>query len=377
MLAAIITVATLTAYFIAILVGTLFRNTRCHGENPVPTVTFIAILFTSGLDVGLLMFPLVDFKLFSETTSYSFTNPLAIEFGLWGGLVWLFYFNTTTYFCLVEPKLRLFQIPIIKWANNLAIIGTCAFTAYLFLSYLPNYVEGIHSTTVYVLVGFTILFASVSSSRISFLKILSLSSTGLFFLLAILIAISSGMGGTGFLDSVSNLTGYFTNLDRFVTPVDEYHQFYLYWWFAWSIMIGQFVARFTNGLQTSKLLILLLVVPSIPIAIWFSILYYFFSNELALAAHWQLAMVAVGILFVINSLDSLIRLYSENIGLTADRVGNMRYVAANSLALAALVLFYRFTPLKIEWIGLLVIGIYVAVAIMLFLRRTELTKAAY
>ena len=88
-------------------------------------------------------------------------------------------------------------------------------------------------------------------------------------------------------------------------------------------------------------------------------------------------MVAVGILFVINSLDSLIRLYSENIGLTADRVGNMRYVSANSLALAALVLFYRFTPLKIEWIGLLVIGIYVAVAIMLFLRRTELTKAAY
>ena len=375
MLAAVITVATLSAYSLALFVGTRFGNTRCIGDNPVPTLTFVAILFTSGLDVGLLMFPLVDFKLFSERESYSFANPLAIEFGLWGALVWLFYFNTTTYFCLVEPRLKLFQIPIIKWANNVAIIGTCAFTAYLFLSYLPDYVDGIENQTVYGLVGFTILFAAISSSRISFLKILSLSSAFLFFLLVILLAISSGMGVCGFLQSFSSLKDYFVNLDRFVTPVDEYHQFYLYWWFAWSIMIGQFVARFTNGLRTSRLLVLLLIVPSIPIAVWFSVLYHFFSNDLTLEAHWKLGMVTVGVLFVINSLDSLIRLYSENIGFTAARVGNILYVAANSIALASLVLFYRFTPLKIEWIGLLVIGIYCAVGMMMYRRKSELGSA--
>ena len=86
-------------------------------------------------------------------------------------------------------------------------------------------------------------------------------------------------------------------------------------------------------------------------------------------------MVAVGVLFVINSLDSLIRLYSENIGFTAARVGNIFYVSANSIALASLVLFYRFTPLKIEWIGLLVIGIYCAVGIMMYHRRSELNGA--
>ena len=373
MLAAIITVATLAAYSLAVFVGARFGNSRCIGDNPVPTLTFIAILFTSGLDVGLLMFPLVDFKLFSDSASYNFANPLAIEFGFWGFLVWLFYFNTTTYFCLVEPKLKLFQIPIIKWANNIAIIGTCAFTAYLFLSYLPDYVEGIEAKTVYGLVGFTILFAAISSSRIAFLKVLSLSSTILFFLMIILLAISSGMGIGGFLESLSNLKDYFLNLDRFVTPVDEYHQFYLYWWFAWSIMIGQFVARFTNGLRTSRLLMLLLIVPSIPIAVWFSVLYHFFSNDLILEEHWKLVMVAVGVLFVINSLDSLIRLYSENIGFTAAQVGNIFYVATNSIALASLVLFYRFTPLKIEWIGLLVIGIYCAVGVMMHRRRSELS----
>ena len=141
-------------------------------------------------------------------------------------------------------------------------------------------------------------------------------------------------------------------------------------------MIGQFVARFTNGLRTSRLLMLLLIVPSIPIAVWFSVLYHFFSNDLILKEHWKLVMVAVGVLFVINSLDSLIRLYSENIGFTAARVGNIFYVAVNSIALASLVLFYQFTPLKIEWIGLLVIGIYCAVGVMMYHRRSELSNAS-
>jgi glycine betaine transporter len=36
------------------------------------------------------------------------------------------------------------------------------------------------------------------------------------------------------------------------------------------------------------------------------------------------------------------------------------------------VLLYQFTPLKIEWIGLVVIGLYAAIYTLLFLRRHEL-----
>ena len=41
------------------------------------------------------------------------------------------------------------------------------------------------------------------------------------------------------------------------------------------------------------------------------------------------AMVVVGMVFVVNSLDSLIRLYSDNLGMTARRLGTARYVAAH------------------------------------------------
>ena len=83
-------------------------------------------------------------------------------------------------------------------------------------------------------------------------------------------------------------------------------------------------------------------------------------------------MVVVGVIFVINSLDSLIRLYTQNLGTTTQRYGKLQYIAANWLVLCALVMLYRFTPLKIEWIGLVVIGIYLAVYLLVFQRRGQL-----
>ena len=365
---------------IAIIITTLtsaglvirWRNLRCEGPLPASLFTFIAILFTSGLDVGLIMFPLVDFESYASEPVYSFANPLAFEFGFWGFLVWAFYFLTTFYFCIVEPKLKLFEIPAIKFTNNVVIIGTCAFTGYLFLIYLPDYIAGISDAARFALVGVVILFAALSSTHIRFVAILSVSFTWMFFALIAGIWLTSGMGIGGLANTMTNIGEYFGNIHRFVLPVSDYHQFYLYWWFAWSIMIGQFVARFVGGLKTWHLLLALLVVPSVPIAIWFSVLYWHFDNDVAIDGLQRVAMIVVGVIFVVNSLDSLIRLYTRNLNLTVDRLGVTTYIAGNWIALFSLVLLYQFTPLEIEWVGLVVIGIYATVYYMAFRRRQEL-----
>ena len=372
-MAEILTVAMAIALLTVVVIVLRYGNLRCSGPMPVSFFTFIAILFTSGLDVGLIMFPLVDFELYATEPVYSFANPLAIEFGFWGFLVWGFYFLTTFYFCIVEPKLRLFEIPVIKVTNNIVIFATCAFTAYLFLIYLPDYISGISDTMRFGLVAVVILAAALSSTDIRYVKILSVSSTLLFFALILGVWLVSGMGFSGFFESAKNLDAYFLNLHRFLSPISEYHQFYLYWWFAWSIMIGQFVARFANDMPAWKLLIALLVVPSVPIAIWFSVLYYHFSGGIEIGSGWRIAMVVVGVIFVINSLDSLIRLYTQNLGATPERFGRTVYVIGNWGALATVVILYNFTPLRIEWIGLIVIGIYAAVYLLVFQRRDLLT----
>jgi len=356
-------------------------NIRCIGVTPVSTFTFIAILFTSGLDVGLIMFPLTEFAGYADIATnpeYAFTNPLAIEFGFWAFLIWGFYFMTCFYFCIIEPKVQFFSIPIIKFINNLVIIGTCAFTAYLLLSNLPWYIpqlanEGTLTASFSLIVLVVISAAVYSSTDIRYVRILSLASTWLFFALIVLMwagALLTGEGNAGeLLQSFSLLNGYFSNIHQFVLPLNAYHEFYLYWWFAWSIMIGQFTARFVGGMRTYQVFLAMLIFPSIPIAIWFVGLYYYHLNELVIAGWLNSLMVAVGILFVINSLDSLIRLYTDNLNLTVTRIGKIPYFMGNLLTLSGLTLLFTLDFLQIQWVGAVVIGLMFSCLLFILFTR--------
>ena len=64
------------------------------------------------------------------------------------------------------------------------------------------------------------------------------------------------------------------------------------------VSLFTFIARFVGGLSAWQLLLALLIVPSVPIAIWFSVLYYYFSNALEIGTAWRLAMVVVGAIYV-------------------------------------------------------------------------------
>jgi hypothetical protein len=86
-------------------------------------------------------------------------------------------------------------------------------------------------------------------------------------------------------------------------------------------------------------------------------------------------MVVLGIIFVINSLDSLIRLYTDNLGMGVNRLGRNKYMVGNWLLIVILVLLYQLTPLKIEWVGLLVIGLYGVIYVLLYRRGNELSES--
>ena len=97
-------------------------------------------------------------------------------------------------FCLVEPRLKLFEIPWVKWINNAIVITTCAFTGYLFLTYLPDYLPGVTPLQQYLIVGLVLMAAVLSSTDIRYVKLLSLFSTWLFFALTLLVWQYSGLG---------------------------------------------------------------------------------------------------------------------------------------------------------------------------------------
>lgn len=345
-------------------------NVRMVGVTPVKTLTFISILFTSGLDVGLIMFPLTEFGGYANTgenPEYSFTNPLAIEFGFWGFFIWSFYFLTCFYFCIIEPRVKFFEIPLVKLINNVVIIGTCAFTAFLLLSnlpwYLPSLGDGETITPLfYVIVAAAIGFAVYSSTDLKYVRILSVSTTWMFIALIFFMWGSAFLWGDSdmkeYMAATTLLGGYFANIQHFLFPINDYHAFYLFWWFAWSIMIGQFTSRFVGGLKTYQVLAAMLIFPSIPIAMWFGVLYHYHDAGLDTSGIRNIAMVFVGIVFVINSLDSLIRLYTDNLNLSSQRLGKVKYWAFNFFSLCALTLLFKIDFLRIQWVGALVIALF-------------------
>ena len=360
---------------------------KLKGEVPVATPVFIAILFTSGLDVGLIMFPLTEFPVYADLTQnpeYAFSNPLAIEFGFWGFLVWSVYFLTCFYFCALESRIGFFDIPWVKWLNNLIIIGTCAFTAHLLFAnlswYLPGFLPEPMLSIVYgVIVLCTICAAVYSSTELRFVKILSVSSGGLFFCLMLVMGIYvlsfDHVASSDYLSTVPLLGDYFVNISEFLLPINDYHGFYLYWWFAWSIMIGQFTARFVGNMQTWQLCVHMLVWPSVSIALWFTVLYVYYDNQVSTLGWVNIAMVSVGIIFVINSLDSLIRVYSDNLNLSAKKLGRSRYFILHALLLITLTVLFSLEFIRIQWIGALVVAIGLScVLYMVIYKRKQVAQ---
>lgn len=123
-------------------------------------------------------------------------------------------------------------------------------------------------------------------------------------------------------------------------------------------MIGQFTSRFVGGLKTYQVLAAMMIFPSLPIAAWFAVLYHYHDNGLSTQGITNLAMVFVGLVFVINSLDSLIRLYTDNLNLSVKRLGTPKYMVINIAALSLLTLLFKLDFLKIQWVGAVVIGIF-------------------
>lgn len=365
----ILTLAVMASTALTLFVLVRYGSLRVEGRIPLKQGAFVAVLFCSGLDVGLIMFPLTEYPIYESESAYSFAHPLAIELGMWGLLIWGFYFLTAFYFLRIEPALGLFKNRWVNLVNSLVVMATCAFTGYIFLTSLPIYIPGLAGWAPYAIVAVVIAAACYSASDVVFMKWLSIISMYGFFALMIGMFAFSGFDLVKYAATLANYADYFESLPRFLVPFSDYHEFYLFWWYSWSVMIGQFMAKFASEMSVRQLGMLMIVIPSIPLSLWFAVLYIFHDDAINIPTWLNLAMVSVGIVFVINSLDSLIRLYTDNLKMPVERLGKTNFILVNFAIMVALTAAYRFLGFKIEHVGLTVIGLYAVTYVVMFRRR--------
>ena len=139
-------------------------------------------------------------------------------------------------------------------------------------------------------------------------------------------------------------------------------------------MIGQFTSRFVGGLRTYQVLAAMLIIPSLPIAAWFTVLYYYSVNNIDTTGFYNLAMIIVGVTFVINSLDSLVRLYTDNLNIGVERLGKVKYLVGNIVALSLLTLLFKLDFLQIQWVGAVVIGLFFSCLGYILIKKFNVVK---
>lgn len=250
-------------FILFFVVYILFKwgNMKVVGVMLVRIFIFIVIFFILGLDVGFIMFLFIEFVGYvdiSVSFEYVFINLFVIEFGFWGFLIWGFYFFICFYFCVIELKVKFFEFFVVKFVNNVVIIGICVFMVFLllfnFLWYLLLVGDGELVVFVFYLIVFVVIvFVVYLSISIKYVCILS------FIIMWVFIVLIIGMWVVVFVFGESEIMvyfinlgfigGYFVNIDNFVLFINEYYEFYLFWWFSWSIMIGQFMFCFVGGFK--------------------------------------------------------------------------------------------------------------------------------
>ncbi|WP_417223402.1 BCCT family transporter [Amphritea sp.] len=367
----IVAITVVLSISLTVLILIFYGNKKIEGRYPLGMFSFVAVLFCSGLDIAIITYPLTEFPIFESDSIYDFAHPLAIEIGFWGFIIWSFYFLTAFYFLFIEPKLKLFEIPWVKFINNLVIMATCAYGGYVLLTSIPIYLADVPDWAPLVITATVIVVACYSASDLIFMKWLSIASMWSLFLLTVGLWFHSG-GDVAVLGStLSHYSDYVENIYRFIIPFSDYHEFYLLWWFAWSIMIGQFMSKFATRTTVKMLFVLMVLFPSIPLSIWFAVLYIFHAGSIEISPFWNTAMIVVGIVFVINTFDSLIRLYTDSLNITTKRFGRLNYVVMNIIIMSCLTIAYAYLGLEMEMVGVTVVFLYGVIYFNVIRRRKE------
>lgn len=348
----------------------LYRKNTLTGSEPASITALTAILFTSGLDGGFILLPLIEYNQYATDEVYQFTNPLAIEMGFWGISAWAMYFVSTLYFLTLEPKLKLFEVLWVKRLSACVVVATCAFTLSLFLDLMPHYLPETLKQSTWLLGSLTtiIIVASlVISINTHLMTLVSKVSVVAFVLLCCYLAWLIQLDFTDIAQSISYGSDYFSHAHRFILPFNDYHEFYLAWWMTWSIMLGQFVAKFVRNLKPVTLFFVMTILPLLPSFIWFSLLFQFFENGYVLSAGSQLVMLILGCGFVINSIDFMVANYSQTFSLTLNKQGPVKFVIVNT---GILVIFtYLFQS---QWVFVQTAASLVVLIIILLLAKQGL-----
>ncbi len=205
------------------------------GKLPSAYTPSWALLFTAGLDMGLVMLPLTEFPAYAADSAYGFTNrshrvrhvgTIGLDDVLPLGLLFRGASNR---------GLKIFEIAAVKWVYNLTVIRDMRVHLLSLPHGLAELYRGISMPARWAYRRRRHRGVRLFQQQRQFHEVagghLDMDVRDPWLSPALLAAafFYSNTGLSGLVSNVGLLSDYFANLNRFVSPITEYHEFYLFW----------------------------------------------------------------------------------------------------------------------------------------------------
>ena len=296
--------------FSTYLIFTKYKNIRLGGSEAMPSYsykTWIAMLFSAGLGIGLLFYGVAepignlnDYPgMIEGDLSYNASKALSLANLHWGLHGWAIYSALGLCFAYASyNKNKAFRVSSLlgtKVENNKFLAATIDIIAILTtitgiatslglgasqINGGLDYVFGVNISEITIIILITILgLISVTLGLDKGIKRLSQinMTVATFLMLSILI-----LGPTLFImNSIIQNAGVYLNqiiqLSTWTEAYDNtvyqnaYTLFYFTWWFAWAPFVSLFIARISYGRTIKEFIIGVLFVPSFIVFIWMGV----------------------------------------------------------------------------------------------------------
>ncbi len=295
-----------------ILAFSKYGKVKIGGKNSTiehSNFSWYAMLFSAGMGIGIMFYavaePLAHSKvnpLFNSNSIIS--SSLATTYFSWGIHAWAIYvlvglaFAFFAYNKKLPLSFRSLFYPILKdkifgkigdvidaigaIVTLFALASSLALGAMQINSGLNFLIDLKISTQIQVMIIIVVIIAatiSVVSGLDKGIKILSKLNIYLAFILALFLFIL----GPSFLIIKNFIFSSFIYIKDLipasiaVNHVDlswskDWTIFYMAWWISWSIFVGIFIAKISKGRTVKEFILSILIIPTILIILWFSIL---------------------------------------------------------------------------------------------------------
>lgn len=303
----------IVAIIIAISPYGKIRLGKDHERPDFSTPTWIAMLFSAGMGIGLVFYgaaePLFNYALDAATekpgTDAAFKEGLAYSYFHWGVHIWAMY-------GIVALSLAFFQFrkeepglisatlkplfgekmngPLGVLIDVLSVFAT-VFGVATSLGFGAAQINGGLSHLFGINVGFTAQFVIIAVVTVLFIAsawsglskgIKYLSNTNMV-LAALLLVIVIIVGPTllildMFTDTFGKYMQHIVEMSFRTAPLTgdnrEWHNnwtiFFWAWWIAWAPFVGMFIARVSRGRTIRQFLLGVMVIPTLFTSIWFA-----------------------------------------------------------------------------------------------------------